>query len=667
MTTLFDSNLTRSSYALPHPSYRPDIDGMRAIAVMAVVLFHAFPSVLKGGFVGVDVFFVISGFLIGSILIGGLQEKRFNFLTFYTRRINRILPALLLVLLSCWAFGWIVLFPEEYKQLGKHIAGGASFVSNFVLLGENGYFDNSSDSKILLHLWSLGIEEQFYLVWPLVLWAAWKVRCNVLGLTLVLALVSFGLNISMTQVDAVKAFYLPHARLWELLAGTALAWLALNRPALLENARANAGPGLRNALSVIGLGLVLLAFAMIDKSKGFPGWWALMPVAGSVMLIAAGPFALVNRTLLSSRLMVGIGLISFPLYLWHWPLLTFARVINGAPPEPMVRVGAVALAVVLAWLTWRLVEMPLKRRQGRTKPLILCALLVGTGLLGLFTLDKDGLPERSIEKGSDAVTAQIVGPQWPYMRSQSCEARHPYPASAEFSWWFCMENREQSPTLMLIGTSFANQLFPGLAKNPATQGHNILSIGTCDPASPDITTHPDVKPTHPCFADRPLKEKNMIKSIIDEAGTVKYAIIAGISENPDVEYGNSLERYIGELEEKHVKVIVFLPHIQLNADPRTCFPRMFAGSTGNCVLPYEKFLDINQKYEPIIRQIGKSHPEAKFFDQKILMCANGECSAVLDGMPVYRDNGHISEFASVRLAELFVEWAKVNAPGILKQ
>lgn len=391
-----------------------------------------------------------------------------------------------------------------------------------------------------------------------------------------------------------------------------------------------------------------------------------MPVAGAVMLIAAGPFAVVNRTVLSNRFMVGIGLISFPLYLWHWPLLSFARIIKGIPLDPVMRGGAIVLSVVLAWLTYRLMEVPLKRRSGRAKPLKLCALLAGMGLVGFYTFDKAGLPERPIDKGSDAVTAQFVGSYWAYMRSPGCEARHPYPAASEGAWWFCMDNKDTPPTLMLIGTSFANQLFPGLAKNPATQGHSILSIGTCDPASPDITTDPIVPPPHPCFGDRPLKQKQMIKSLIDQAATVEYAIISGLSEDPDADYGDRLERYIAELEEKHVKVIVFLPHIQLWADPRSCYSRPLGGVLSNCVLSWDRYLEINAQYAPIISRIGQSHPEVRFFDQKALTCGDGKCWAVLDGMPLYRDWGHLSEYASIRMAELFVEWAKVNAPGILK-
>lgn len=646
-----------------HPKYRPDIDGMRAIAVISVVLFHAFPGFMKGGFVGVDVFFVISGFLIGSIIIGSLQEERFSFLTFYSRRINRIFPALLVVLLSCWAFGWMVLFPEELKQLGKHIAGGASFVSNFVLLAESGYFDNSSDSKVLLHLWSLGIEEQFYLIWPLVLWAAYKLRFNILALTLILAVTSFGLNIATMHENAVSAFYSPHTRFWELLAGTVLAHLTLNRPKFLDNARASAGPIYRNVLSVGGLALVLLAFVLINKDHSFPGWWALLPVMGSVMLIAAGPFALLNRTLLSSRFMVGVGLISFPLYLWHWPLLTYARIIEGDTPAAWIRWSAVALSVVLAWLTYRLLETPLKHRNGRSKPLALAALMIAMGLIGFYTYSKDGLPERPVAKHTSSVSSQFVGPAWAYMRSPACEARYPYPDAADFSWWFCMESKEAPPTLMLIGTSFANQLFPGLAKNPATEHHSILSIGTCDPAD-FVYRQWSVKP-HPCSEDRAEKQTAFISSIIDKAGTVQYAILDGLPPDPYEGYAQSLEKYIGELEKKNVKVIVFLPHMQLGVDPRSCFARPFGGTANSCKLSYEKFLDINRKWAPIISLIEQSHPDTRFFDQKVLTCKDGACSATLDDMPMFRDQTHLSEFASIRLAELFVEWAKVNAPGIL--
>jgi peptidoglycan/LPS O-acetylase OafA/YrhL len=176
---------------LTHPKYRADIDGLRAIAVLSVVCFHAFPVRLKGGFIGVDIFFVISGYLISTIIFDNLERDSFSFVEFYSRRIKRIFPALLLVLIACLAFGWFALLADEYKQLGKHIAAGAGFVSNFVFWNESGYFDNAAETKPLLHLWTLGIEEQFYIIWPLLLWAAWKRKFNLLTITLVIAIISF--------------------------------------------------------------------------------------------------------------------------------------------------------------------------------------------------------------------------------------------------------------------------------------------------------------------------------------------------------------------------------------------------------------------------------------------------------------------------------------------
>ncbi len=180
---------------LSHPKYRSDIDGLRAIAVLSVVVFHAFPSWIQGGFIGVDVFFVISGFLISTIIFESLDKGVFSLTEFYARRIKRIFPALILVLIACFVFGWFALLADEYQQLGKHIAGGATFVSNFVLWHESGYFDNTADTKPLLHLWSLGVEEQFYIIWPLLLWFAYKRKFNLLNISIGITALSFSLNL----------------------------------------------------------------------------------------------------------------------------------------------------------------------------------------------------------------------------------------------------------------------------------------------------------------------------------------------------------------------------------------------------------------------------------------------------------------------------------------
>ncbi len=210
--------------------YRPDVDGLRAVAVIAVVAFHAFPGLARGGFVGVDVFFVISGYLISGIILGALEQERFSFADFYARRIRRIFPSLAVVLAASYAVGWFVLFADDYKQLSRHIAAGVAFVSNFVLWDESGYFDDAGETKPLQHLWSLGIEEQFYLAWPTLLVLAWRMRVHPLGPAAFLLASSFLLNVKEIRWDLVGTFYSPFTRLWELLIGAVLSAAAVSRP-----------------------------------------------------------------------------------------------------------------------------------------------------------------------------------------------------------------------------------------------------------------------------------------------------------------------------------------------------------------------------------------------------------------------------------------------------
>jgi peptidoglycan/LPS O-acetylase OafA/YrhL len=336
-----------------HPKYRPDIDGLRAIAVGSVLAYHAFPSLLPGGFIGVDIFFVISGFLITTILLQSLAAGDFSYRDFYARRIRRIFPALVLVLLATLAFGWYVLLPGEFSQLGKQTTGGAAFFANLVFLGEAGYFDATAETKPLLHLWSLGIEEQFYIFWPLLLGLAWRRRWPMLRVTLAVAVISFLVNVLTVQPHRAAAFYSPLSRAWELMAGGLLAAMRLQAA---SNGSAQPRPWTKHVQSVVGMGLIVLGLFMTRSTKAFPGWWALLPVLGAVSCIAAGPNGVLNRYLLSNRVMVWIGLISYPLYLWHWPLLSYARIVAGGEPPLQVRVVLVAAAVVLAWATYRFLE-----------------------------------------------------------------------------------------------------------------------------------------------------------------------------------------------------------------------------------------------------------------------------------------------------------------------
>jgi peptidoglycan/LPS O-acetylase OafA/YrhL len=396
---------------LTNLDYRPDIDGLRAVAVLAVVTFHAFPKLLRGGFIGVDIFFVISGYLISSIIFENLDKGKFSFIEFYSRRIKRIFPALLLVLIACFAFGWFALLANEYKQLGKHIASGASFISNFILWDEAGYFDNSAATKPLLHLWSLSIEEQFYIAWPLLLWLVYKYKFNFLTFTILVTIASFILNILGINQDKVATFYSPLTRFWELLTGSLVAWLTLYRKQVFVNISSKIdalffllfsikkqepdGKTLANVLSFFGFMILLFGFYNINKELSFPGIWALVPVLGTVLIITAGSKAWVNRTILANKIAVWFGLISYALYLWHWPILAFAHIIESEVPSLNMRIAAIALSIALAWLTYYFIERPLRfGYQGKVTIPLLILLMVIVGYIGFNTYDRNGLSFR---------------------------------------------------------------------------------------------------------------------------------------------------------------------------------------------------------------------------------------------------------------------------------
>lgn len=374
-----------------HPKYRPDIDGLRAIAILSVVLFHAYPQIVHGGFIGVDVFFVISGYLISSIIYSNLQNHSFSFKDFYIRRVRRIFPALLIILASSYIFGWFFLTPREYETLNQQIASGAGFISNFTFWRQSGYFDIAADKKPLLHLWSLAVEEQFYIVWPLLLWIFWRLRANLLFITIGLALASFCLNLYKIGPDPVGDFYSPQTRFWELLIGAIAAYVSLHpRTQSLRAIKAAV-----NVQSIIGFVLICSSTIFFNKALAFPGWWAVLPALGSVMLIIAGQNGIVNRTLLQTAPMVWIGLISYPLYLWHWPILSLARIYLGQTLTAGYAAIALCASFVLAWLTYRFIETPIRRSvNGGIKLLVLILAVLGIGLAGFFTKEANGLASR---------------------------------------------------------------------------------------------------------------------------------------------------------------------------------------------------------------------------------------------------------------------------------
>jgi peptidoglycan/LPS O-acetylase OafA/YrhL len=464
----------------PSDRYRPDIDGLRAIAVMLVVGFHAFPEAMPGGFIGVDIFFVISGFLITGLIVRDLDQQRFSLVAFYNRRIRRIFPALIVVLVVTLVLGWLWMLPAAYAQLSSDVFASAAFFANIALLLQSGYFDIESGKKPLLHLWSLGIEEQFYLFWPLILMLVARLRLNMLASASVIGLLSFILNVALIGSNPVATFYLPFTRAWELLAGAALAcsWSQVSQETRPSNLRA-------------GLGILLIAVAAIvlDTRRAFPGWWAVLPVAGSALLLSA-PAAWGCRQLLSSRPMVRIGLISYPLYLWHWPLFVFLAIIKFAPLTLLERGLIVGLSFVLAWLTYRFVEIPF--RFGRPSPLKiagLCAAMVLVAAAGGVVVEGRGFDFRLPAEIRAMTDVPEQTSQW---RVHECMLD----LSHELSFAESCAERDRRPLVLVWGDSTAGALLPGLRQAQQTHDFGLAQFtsSSCVPAlNTDVAGTPNCR------------------------------------------------------------------------------------------------------------------------------------------------------------------------------
>lgn len=360
---------TRAAHA-----YRPEVDGLRALAVAAVVIFHAFPWMAPGGFVGVDVFFVISGYLISGIILRAVQDRRFSLADFYVRRLRRILPALLVVLVACLAAGYLFWLADEWEALGRMTFAGALFHANIAAAGEpSGYFTALGGRTPLLHLWSLGVEEQFYLAWP-ILFAAIVRWLHRPAAVVALLAGSFVLNLAWVYNAPADAYFLPFSRLWELLVGSLLVFVTGGHRSMK--------PMPAQMAACTGLALIVFSSVSLDGYSTFPGWWAWLPTVGAALVIAAGPQAAVNRWWLSARSMVWLGLISYPLYLWHWPLLVFGRAIWIDARFWPGTLLLVVTSVLLAYLTYRLVELRVRTASGWTVPVALAVALVAVAAIG---------------------------------------------------------------------------------------------------------------------------------------------------------------------------------------------------------------------------------------------------------------------------------------------
>jgi peptidoglycan/LPS O-acetylase OafA/YrhL len=648
------------------PAYRPDIDGLRAIAVVAVVLFHAFPSSLPGGFAGVDMFFTISGFLITGVLLRDHARGAFSLRDFYARRIKRIFPALALVLAACMGLGWLVLTAEELTALGTFTSGGAAFLSNFLLWRASGYFDTAADTKPLLHLWSLGIEEQFYLVWPLLLWW-WFRKPQRVGLWMgACVLASLAYSLWAVRVDAVMAFYSPLPRFWELGVGGLLAYALWRHPQMLQR--------FRPAAAYLGLLLVALGMALLDKGAAFPGWWALLPTLGTALLIFSGDAAWLGRRLLASKTFVAVGLISYPLYLWHWPMLSFARIVMAETPPAEVRAALVLVSVLLAWGTYRWLERPIRfggsfagRSGGHmgvhsggpsrwTVP-ALSAVMVLVFLAGYGLTANHGFKARHHALLNADPATMVNGAD----RSQLLADCLLSPAEhALFEW--CARDKKPVSAYVVLGDSKGESLFFGLSRETAgPRGWRLLGpvqhvLGDAAPLSLEsyraVEQDPNVEVV--VFA-------NALRGMFaldPQSGFIRGEVLDAEIERHVDTYSRAFARFA-----RAGKRSVFVVDNPSLPDPNSCVSGTMTDipllkellvrrANPYCTVRYTDHLQGTRAYQEFVQRLKARNPDVLVFDPTPLLCdipAN-VCTITEGRNFLYSYGDHISDYASSKIA-----------------
>jgi peptidoglycan/LPS O-acetylase OafA/YrhL len=633
--------------------YRPDIDGLRAVAVMSVVLFHAFPHQVTGGFVGVDVFFVISGFLITSLILREMQAGNFSLTHFYARRVKRIFPSLGLILLFGLVAGWVCLNFLEYKQLATHAALSAIFISNFQFIKEAGYFDNAADTKPLLHLWSLAIEEQFYIFWPLVLLLFKRIpRWSFLSL-IALFFASFSYSMYLVfRGSMVLDFYSPLSRFWELILGSGLAFLLFRHPHVAKSWRPSA--------SWAGCFLILGSVLFFNDHLPFPGYWALIPTIGAALLIFGGMSTYLNATVLASRPMVAIGLISFPLYLWHWPLLSFARILNAETPSLDVRIMLVACSMVLAWLSFRFVERPV--RFGNTFPRAVIWLslgMVAIVLIGHAINRFDGFKFRHHGRMNADPATLVVGAERGSLRP-TCTASA---ADMHLFEWCFTDGKHDPPAFAVLGDSKGEALIYSLIKE-STPNQSWFMLGPinflADPNS-DVVKAAE----HAIDSNSALKVivlSNALRGIFTldtETGWLK-------TSPTDAEINDKVDRYSRVISKWHKAgiAVVFVIDNPTLPDPSSCISGaltpidslnsvLYRKQNPRCTIRYTDHLKGTAAYQQFIIKLKERNPSLLVYDPLPMLCdvAANRCDVAKDGAYLYSYGDHISDSAGRLIAK----------------
>lgn len=648
--------------------YRDDIDGLRAIAVSSVVLFHAGIPGFSGGFVGVDIFFVISGYLITRIIKDSIEKGHFSLIDFYDRRIRRIFPALFTVYLAVFAVGFVALFPGEFKLLAKSLLGSAVFGANIHFYGQSGYFDAPSITKPLLHTWSLSVEEQFYVIWPLaMLGLARFVQPRFL---VPLMLTGFALSLAYAEIEIVRnnaeaAFYMPHARAWELISG---AMLAIILPRIVI------GRGLRETMAGAGLLLIACSIVLLSKNQDFPGVNALFPCIGAALIIAAGTQSATQAgRILSVRPLVFIGLISYSLYLWHWPVFSFWHLLMWRAPEIGESVALIAASILLATATWRYIETPFRRRRPEQASKAKFTIRAGLATASVFAICgyavalSEGLPGRFNADISEiyeiAKTTNFSGTCFYEGANAKVEPK-------------CLLGRkvEKGPyDVVLVGDSHAHHFSAAIDSVLEDKGLSgrLVTRGNC-------FSLPGVKES----GNGGHGEQRSCAEFVDGVNEfftadtkTKLIIIAQRWEN----YSQSKQRHLAddidprsvdldttrrvleralrrniEMLSTNGKKVLLVGQVPPHpAPPVYCAARgLYSGNDVSMCSISRIAVNKNIGYSSgLLRKLASKHSTVDTFIPADILCRDGACPVLLDGVFLYKDDDHINDAGSREFAK----------------
>lgn len=630
--------------------FRLDINGLRAWAVMAVVLYHFGVAGIGGGFAGVDVFFVISGYLMCGIILGGLERDSFSIWRFYLARARRIWPALIVLCLVALAFGWFFLMPEEYKQLGKHARESLTFSSNLRYFDESGYFDVASQEKWLLHTWSLSVEWQFYLVLPLILMLAGRFlpgRRNAAILLAALFAISLGLCLWRTQVNPSEAFYMIQTRAWEMLAG-ALVFLV---------GRRGWSHGLRQVLELLGFALIIGTVLLLDKQSVWPGAWAVLPVAGAALVLLAAR----ERSLWTASLPAQwLGTRSYSIYLWHWPLVVALAYLERLDDPLWVSVAVVA-SLLLGHLSYLLVEVPAQRGLAKLRAWQAgLALVLALALVAALAqqVRRSGLPDRLPE------SLALIEAERDNYNPRLKECLDPKAA--------CIYG-EEPVRAIIVGDSHADAVVTALQEAlPGGEGGILFRGGSGCPIAFGLRSNEGKAYCEELNQALQSEHADLPAGVpIVMMGRTSEYLHGGqpVEIKPRFHFGkphaqNSAD-YLAEFRERYVATMCSLaehrplylvrPTPEMAVDVPTRLGRaMLLGQERHFSLPladyHRRHAFVWAMQDEVVERCG-----ARILDPLPYLCDEGVCASTDASRPIYRDADHFSEFGNRRLVPMFRE------------